>query len=168
MLDDFNFDPAVGFVLPGIDGVRKKQGVGTAALGCQSLRGDALVYQPFNHDLGPSLACLSVESPRFASVGAIDMADNVQMDGWIFNEPIAEFFGDTKTLGMKLVLIADEVNPQDVRSLAVLQRPQFDADIGMRKKVWIEGFGVEHETRPASNERVSAVGNDPKDGVRKL
>jgi hypothetical protein len=90
-----------------------------------------LVNEPLDHDSSALNAGFAVKTPGFPSVGAIDVSNDVQLDGGVFLHPFKELFCYALRPGVKAALISNEVDAEDVGSLTHLNGPEVDFDVGL-------------------------------------
>ena len=98
MGQDLDFDAAVGFVVPRVNGVGEEQGIGAAAPGFEAFSGHAVLHEPGDEGLGPALGGLPIEGAAPAAIGAIGVADDEDGQGLPTRE---EFLGDFETFGWR-------------------------------------------------------------------
>ena len=66
------------------------------------------------------------------------MTDDVDLDVGVGLEPSQKLIGYGEAFGVDPVLIANEVNAQDVGLQADFERTEFNVDGALSKKVWPE------------------------------
>ena len=92
-----------------------------------------MVYKPVYHDGSAQRARFAVKVSGPFSISAIDVTDNVQVDGWIVLHPFEQFCCDTLRFGVKAVLISQEVYAEDVGPLPHFNGPEVYLDVGPMK-----------------------------------
>ena len=135
MGQDLDFDAAVGFVVPRVDGVGEEQGIGATAPGFEAFSGHALLHEPGDEGLGPALGGLPIKGAAPAAIGAIGVADDPKVDVWVGLEPGEEFLGHLEALGMEAFAIALEVDAQNVGPEAGRQGAKGNPNLGFVEQV---------------------------------